>query len=502
MINSVDLATELLIYLSIVFAPWAFGTVHGVSILAMNLIGTALGILWFLGWWLRQGQKVNEKDSDRKKPVIRGLPGAAPRLVHWAFGSTLLVVVYVLIHTLNARADFDPTDLTFLYNFEFVSWLPHSFDKRNSWNELWEMAALWSFFWVTRSWMRRDSFFSERRDQDEIEANRLSRLPARTRRFLFVLVINSGLLALVSVLQRLDGTEDLLWLYHPKFQSWDIGSHFGPFGYRGNAATYFNLVWPVGLFLLLMCKRELIHRHRIRQGSGVHVLLFPVVGFIAIAPLITSSRGGGMISVLLMFVLSIWYLLQHPRRKKAGLIILIGAFVMAVGAMSLGGDRFLSRIQESIVLEDKSGREGRLDIYQHFGPILRDNSIWGTGPGSFSSVYSVHRQPSIQGANPAKLVLWSAWAHSDPIETLITYGAVGTGLLLASFGFLIGPPTVALIRRRIDTTQWLFLAALIGMILHSFIDFPFQIYSLQHLFVVVLVVYSTLGEINTVGSKT
>jgi O-antigen ligase len=81
--------------------------------------------------------------------------------------------------------------------------------------------------------------------------------------------------------------------------------------------------------------------------------------------------------------------------------------------------------------------------------------------------------------------------HSDWLETLTTYGVAGFILMAMTFAALIFAP--------FNRHQWparnaFIILAAIGLgscLLHATLDFPFQIYSIQHLFVVLAALYST-----------
>src|SRR5436309_1900273 len=49
-----DAFTEALIYLMVIFTPWAFGTTQPWAIRTMNLAAYALGGLLTIKWWIRR----------------------------------------------------------------------------------------------------------------------------------------------------------------------------------------------------------------------------------------------------------------------------------------------------------------------------------------------------------------------------------------------------------------------------------------------------------------
>jgi hypothetical protein len=119
---------------------------------------------------------------------------------------------------------------------------------------------------------------------------------------------------------------------------------------------------------------------------------------------------------------------------------------------------------------------GRTEIYNIARRMARDYPVFGTGPGTFASLYKLYRDQSNQS--------WAAYAHDDWLETRITFGWVGFGLIL-SLLFLV---FVRWFTGGGIPTSWPFVAmmwlALGGCLIHARFDFPFQIHSLVFLFLI------------------
>ena len=128
----------------------------------------------------------------------------------------------------------------------------------------------------------------------------------------------------------------------------------------------------------------------------------------------------------------------------------------------------------SLLLTGQLG--GRTEIYTIARRMARDYRVFGTGPGTFASLYKFYRDQSNQS--------WAAYAHDDWLETRITFGWVGFGLIL-SLLFLV---FVRWFTGGGIPTSWPFVAmmwlALGGCLIHARFDFPFQIHSLVFLFLI------------------
>jgi len=84
--------------------------------------------------------------------------------------------------------------------------------------------------------------------------------------------------------------------------------------------------------------------------------------------------------------------------------------------------------------------------------------------------------------------------HCDWLETLATFGAIGMGLLVAALFVLARrwhSPGRVVAPGGFVALAWLGLAS---CLLHAVMDFPFQVYSVIHLFIIVSAIVSTLSR--------
>ena len=126
---------------------------------------------------------------------------------------------------------------------------------------------------------------------------------------------------------------------------------------------------------------------------------------------------------------------------------------------------------------------GRAEIYTNSRQIASDFPAFGTGPGSFRSVYHMYRTETKQP--------WHGFVHDDWLETRVTFGRVGIGLLsinLLLLGFWIFAPG------RIGVSRFFSICgvtALAGALVHAKFDFPFQTYSVLFTFIVVAAILTS-----------
>jgi hypothetical protein len=383
-----------------------------------------------------------------------------------------LVLAYAFVAAVNYRAEIRWGVEEF--NEHYTPWLPYSYDATSTWGAWWMYVALTGFFWATRDWLLgKNPSESGYEDPSYTQFSLAQRagLPERLSRLLWLLCINGTLLAVVGILQHLEGTRKLLWLVEPVYG--EAGFHFGPFTYRGNAAQYFNLLWPVSLAFWWTLFRASQHLERVpmRVGDHPHWVLLPCVLVQIAGPIISGSHGGGVITLglatgaLLVLLAANW---------RASLAVRLGTLAPCLLAVGLAGYLGWSQYESGLVqafADDLRDREEILEIYNRAPFIAVEHPLFGTGPGTFADVYSLYRSRV-----PA------AYAHNDWLQTRITFGWLGFGLVLA---MLAVPFLRWWIRDGIECRWDLILMvwlALAGCLFHARFDFPFQVYAVLHLF--------------------
>jgi hypothetical protein len=476
--------TEGLIYFAILFGPWAFGTTQPWSIHVMNGIGFALGLLWLgkllirlTGYRpLRWTRLFGSSESDRRLK--------AERRFSWMLAvGTICVLGYCLTSAWNARAIYHPNQ----WNFEYrnaIPWLPHSYDQAGSWAEFWKFLGLAGFFWALRDWLVTLSPKEAARFELEDSLNHAgSQLPARLRRLFWILTVNGTVLAIEGLMQRAEGGNKLLWLVLPRYNQ-TAESQFGPYAYRSNAAQYFNLLWPAVLGFWWASVSSLRRRKTAENSAGKNrvAVLLPCALVMAICPIVSSSRGGAIVlAVNLVTACGILLMAQWRRHWTSKALILV-LLACILGAGSLLGWKSLAPRMEMI----HEGYEGREGLYIAGRYMARDNALFGTGPGTFGTMYQLYRR--------AETDVWQAYMHNDWLETVITFGCAGAvpifaiGLLVLSHWFWCGGIYG---NKYFVMLLWLSLA---GCLLHACFDLPLQIHSVLTLFLVLCAVLSCLSR--------
>ena len=492
-LNYCDAWTGYLIYLSILFGPWALGSVHAPAIWTMNVIGYLLGFL-LLGKTLL----LLSTESRPAKAALKVLSDQPP-IIRILMLATIGILAYTFLHAFNARSVFDSLELRFDYFNSYIHWLPHSYNAPKSWQAFWQLLALSCSFWAVRSWLLTPGK-SERRQGFQKKPSQKAGFPKKLQAVLYLLSINAALIGFIGIIHKLDGSRETFWVYEPVFLQQN--SNFGTFNYWGNAATYFNLLGTVCLFLLINIKKHHIAANPwARIGSAPHLLLYPVLVILVISPLVTGSRSGPIIFAVAFCFIAIYLFIKSSSRRKLILSGLPLLLLIGFGAFYMGADLTLDRLFKQTFKHRAYNAHtpgDRLDIYQSLWRMAQDCSPWGAGPGAFASIYQMYRKPALEVAHKVyqhrndELVSWAAWAHCDPLEFLITYGPAGTAILSLGLASVFMTPLSR--RKKLIPVKYiglLYLSPLL-FIANSLIDFPFQIYSLAHHFIIICAILSSV----------
>jgi O-antigen ligase len=474
-----------LIYLMVVFSPWAFGTTQPWSIWTMNSLGYLLGIL--LGIKLAIRQWTGYLPARWGETNVTGRNDNA-RLTQWLIrtlaGTTLLLLAYCLIGVINARSTYHPAAASFEYH-RFISWLPNSHDRRGGWLAFCNYLALALSFWALRDWLLGKSLGEERTERSPLNIFGLRGtfvLPERLRRLLWVLCLNGGLLGIEGIMQRLAGTNQLLFLMPTRINKM-AAAQFGPFAYRSNAAQYFNLVWPacLGLWWTLQPTGAGPEKSNARRNRH----LIPVcVMIMAAAPIISTTRAGAIVAVVQLVLATFIFWFARPQEDiKAKMGVLLFTVLTLGFGIWLGWATLAPHFEPEVFQSDLAGRN---NMYVTARQMTVDYPLFGTGPGTFEPLFQLYR------VDPNEY--WPAQLHNDWLQTLITFGWLGSGMIGLALGCVLLRwfiPGGIGDGRRLALLLWVSLG---GCLLHARYDFPFQICSVLFLFLLLCAILSCLSH--------
>lgn len=456
-----DKLSEILLYFIIIFSPLAFGTTENWSSLIINLSCYSLGILAIQSR-INNINNIhkNETRFSTNKPKNKAYDYAINLLIF----CMIMLFFYILISYINARASYDYDSNKITYKTEFRTFLPHSYDQNATLNILLQYIGLLGLFAGVRHWLNNEKKFR-----------------IRISKLIYMLVITLGVIGFISILQRqhYSGNDGkLLFLLSPKINTMNI-DQYGPYAYRSNACTIFNMIWPIGLgFYLQMSKKNLhVNKLKIGQSPEFIILIFTII--IAICPIISSARGGYFIMLLITLLILIILLLSNANFRYIKysiystivLVLLIGYYV--------GYDSINLRIERMLI----DNMSGRTELYTNAISMIQEyNILYGAGPGAYQTVVSFDNH---------ELNNWPAWVHSDYLEFLLTYGIAGSVIIFFSILLILA---MMYINLRSNSYHYLILfsiISMIGLLTHAIFDFPLQVHS-------ILIYACIIASINTI----
>ena len=273
------------------------------------------------------------------------------------------------------------------------------------------------------------------------------------RSFTWFLMIFAFLVSGFGILQHLTFNGKLYWFREMRYG----GIPFGPYVNRNHFAGFAELVIPMSLVPLALGK---VRRERL--------VIVGILTVIPLAALLLSASRGGIISVIIEFVLLTVLLII---RRSVGKHVLAGAavLVLAFSLVSwLGVREILSRFAslQNLEVSEKKRASMRLGTWH----IFLDHPLLGTGLGTLQIVY-----PSYETLYDGKIV---NHAHNDYLEALAETGILG-GLCCAWFLGVLFVTSLQRIQRPSSAFAGvLHLAAITGccgFLVHSLVDFNLHI---------------------------
>jgi len=310
------------------------------------------------------------------------------------------------------------------------------------------------------------------------------RTSSRRRLTVQVLAGFGLMVACLAILQRLTSPRTLYWIRPVS----DYVAPFGPFANYNHFAGFVELLFPLPLASLLF-----------REQRGDSRLLFRLSTLVLLVAGILSISRGGLLAMggqLLLF--GILLMRQTGRRRTGrsrgsrGWTLLIGAGVVVALSWWIGSQSLLSRLATF----EQGARDysvvTRLAYWKAAWRILLDHPLTGVGVGAFPSVYPRYGSSSAQLERVEEV-------HNDYLHLLVETGLIGGGLLLAFL--VLGVRSWRAQVKKMATAgrgdPSIFFGssiALVGLALHSWVDFNLQIPSNALLFLLMTAMIAPAEE--------
>lgn len=310
------------------------------------------------------------------------------------------------------------------------------------------------------------------------------RTSSRRRLTVQVLAGFGLMVACLAILQRLTSPRTLYWIRPVS----DYVAPFGPFANYNHFAGFVELLFPLPLASLLF-----------REQRGDSRLLFRLSALVLLVAGILSISRGGLLAMggqLLLFGI---LLMRQTGRRHAGRFrgsrgwtLLIGAGAVVALSWWIGSQSLLARLATFEQAARDYSVVTRLAYWKATWQILLDHPLTGVGVGAFPSVYPRYGSSSAQLERVEEV-------HNDYLHLLVETGLIGGGLLL-TFLVLCVRSWRAQVRKMATAGRgdpavlygsWI---ALVGLALHSWVDFNLQIPSNALLFLLMTAMIAPAEE--------
>ena len=295
-------------------------------------------------------------------------------------------------------------------------------------------------------------------------------------RLWYVIGLVAGSIAFLGLLQKATNAQMIFWQPPPPPEVW-VSTFFATYYYHGNAGAFLNLVWPLcaGLVIRAFSNRY----HPGMRAIWICLLILTVAGVLA-----NTSRMAQVVALLLMVAI---FLQFGPAlvRKLSGTqksVALAGTLAIVLALVALAQATHLDQpINRWQAQSQRISDDARWRAFRVATGVLPNAGLFGFGPGTFRVVFPSY---NVGSANEAP----GTWRflHEDYLQTLIEWGWLGSSLwALLFFGAVIAG---ILSYKKDAKRDWmprrrvllpLVIIALIGVALHSLVDFPLQIESIQ-----------------------
>ncbi|HEY6308291.1 MAG TPA: O-antigen ligase family protein [Candidatus Angelobacter sp.] len=172
------------------------------------------------------------------------------------------------------------------------------------------------------------------------------------------------------------------------------------------------------------------HRHSSSALSAVKAGASISCGVLLLAVVIRSLSKMGFFATLCgIFVFFSFAVVSRLRGLKRGLGVACLAGALLAGFVFLPSDPLVGAVGETLSQGPRSDLEGRLPVWRDSEHLLREYPVFGTGLGTYSSVF-----PKFQTSS---LDLFVPHAHNDFLEFSTDLGLLGFLILAVIVGHVI-----------------------------------------------------------------
>jgi hypothetical protein len=418
-------APRWLFLVTLIYAPWAYGctgvrAINLLSILTWLTVGT-----WLLGCLVRR---------------------VSPRVSPIALGAVVLLLCMGWGMAGNAHSRYIASGVQFTPIRPLVAFAPGGIDGAASLSAMAPITGILSVLLFVSEFSRRAEW---------------------RRRLWWTIGLTGSSVVFLGLFQRASGIP-LMFPYADQARS----MFFGPYSYHGNAGSFINLVVPAIAGLLLLSVRKAV------DDFG-RLIWVPSLLMALVAAGLCFSRMALVITALISLALWCWAMRHLPRTVVRWQIWLYPALaVLAIVGVtaSIGWAPMWEKWR--ILGSQLNAENPRWQVSSVAWRMVGDSGAFGFGAGTFALAFPHYMKASgvmIPG-------IWR-YAQQDYLETVIEWGWLGAAAWLVLCAGALICAVRAIRSGKLDladrTLVFVSIVALAGVALHSLVDYPLQIASLQ-----------------------
>lgn len=268
----------------------------------------------------------------------------------------------------------------------------------------------------------------------------------------------------------------------------------GSFVYKNHFANFVMLCAAAGIGLIVASlqhnqtasPRDLM-RSMMSTLLGSKALIRICLAIMVIGLVMSRSRMGNTAFFASMTIIGLLALVLIQQRSRGLTILIVSMLVIDLFIVSawFGLDKVQQRLAETSLAQ-----EGRDEVVMDSLPMLNDFALFGSGGGSFYSVFPMYKQSEVYA--------FYDHAHNDYLQTAIEFG-VPALLLLAAIVMICFYKALRAMRERkhsiLKGTAFACNMAILGMLIHMTVDFPIQAPANACYFVVFLALSLIVSDI-------
>lgn len=321
-------------------------------------------------------------------------------------------------------------------------WIPWSVDPGEAGEMLFWFFPVWASMLVIRNLLHRKHVVS----------------------LLYLMAVNSALLACIGLVQVVVGTRKVLGIWDQPHEAF-----FASFGYANHACGWF--------YLNAFLAAGLAHRALVKGRPKLQVCVWSGIFVLCVvSTFMTLSRLGAFVSVVLLSIFLIIFL-RHvlPRYRGSGAlnIYIFAGIILLFGAalfLGVGGGALAREVGEKALVGEVSvagDLKGRIVQIQPAWEMTKDYPVFGAGGWSYRWLTKLY----------VPVEEWGFWekagranVHCDSVQFLQEFGIIGSLCL----GLIVAVLVKSMLQAKRGVLWYWISGGIVVVFLHSFIDLPFR----------------------------